>query len=515
MNQQFDLLQKPWLLCISLTGERRELSLRDLLLSAHELSELYSDSPLVTASLYRFLLAVLYAIYQPQERANWQTIWQKKQFEPEAVDAYFNQSHIRHRFDLFHETHPFYQTTEQIGKPLSLAALMPERAGGNNATLFDHSTDDQFLLTSLSEAARLIITAQAFSLGGGNSGIKGKNFTDAPCSRGVLCFAEGQNLFETLVLNLIPYDWQEDAFTSSGLPAWEMESPIEDERKIPDDLLDYLTWQSRRLNFAYENETLVVFRSQALSLDKDAIRFDPLKPYYFKDEKKGHKPVRLSKDRALWRDSYALFRIPQKEHRPALVFDWLALLCRNGDLPKSAKYQFLIFGLATEPGKATMYFSRLERIPLPLTLTIKPELMIDLDTALSLAEDVQLCVRDANRRIGMYLYLSSPEMIKWGKVDDNTKKRINDWIKHTGAEQYYWTNSEPLFHKFIVMLSEDRDKAIQTWRTRLHRIALTAFEQAAQYAGNDGRSFKAVVKGRSYLNYRLNQLIPKEEEMDE
>ena len=111
----------------------------------------------------------------------------------------------------------------------------------------------------------------------------------------------------------------------------------------------------------------------------------------------------------------------------------------------------------------------------------------------------------------MYLYLPSPETTKWGRVDDNTKNRINDWVKHTGAEQHYWTNLEQPFHEFVIRLSEDRDKAMQTWITYLRSTALTAFDQAAQYVGTDDKSFKAMERGRSYLYYRLNELIPKEE----
>ena len=500
MNQTFNLLQQPWLSSIDLNGTPHEFNLRDLLVSSHELKELYSDSPLTTASLYRLLLAVLYAIYQPQGTEDWLEIWRKELFETDRIDGYFDQSHIRERFNLFHPVYPFYQTTEKekVGKPFSLAAIDPTRASGGNATLFDHSCDEKYLSISQAEAARLIITFQSFALGGGQSGIKGKNFTDAPCCRGVLCFAEGKTLFETLVLNLIPYERQsEDLFREKGIPAWERDNPITDDRSIPDDLLDYLTWQSRRLHLAYKNDQLVIYRSQALALDKDAIRFDPLKPYYLKSDQEGYKPVRLSEGRALWRDSYALFRIPEKEHRPALIFDWLAVLCHEYEyLSQSMKYQFLVFGLATKPGQATMYFSRFERVPLPLKLIVDPERMLTLDKALEKAEDIfQSALKKSVQHVAKILELS-----------DTTES----WIDYSGMEQFYWANLELPFHDFMSTLPDKPDISLQKWFIVLRRTALNAFEQVTQYVGTDGRAFKAIERGKSYLYSRLNEILPTE-----
>ncbi len=523
MKPTFNLVTEPWLPCLRLNGERDELSLRDMLTQAHHLRELYAESPLISVALYRLLLAILYRIFQPQSRSDWLTIWQTKQFDIAEIDAYFNQPHIQERFDLFHETHPFYQTTEEIGKPLSLAVLAQERASGNNPTLFDHAIDSNLLLLSPAKAVQWLLATHAFALGGGKSGLPGRNFTDALCSRGILCLAEGDNLFETLAFNLVPYQAPGrnlfDTLGEEGIPAWEMDNPLEPDRTSPDGVLDYLTWQSRRLKLVPRIEdgnlqVVAVYRSQGLSLDKDILLLDPMKPYR-QSKKEGLKPILLWEGRALWRDSSALFRIPGKEDLPAAVFDWLSDLCDKGHLPSSARYRWLAFGLATEPGKATVHFSRAERIPFPLAYLTEPLLVTDLDTALAQTERVAGVLIRAVRRAGMFLQLSNPETTKWPEVNKNAQDQILDWVRYTGIERTYWSALEIPFRRFMVDLAEDRVTALADWRTRLRKTATSAFEQIGSYVGDDGRSLKAVVRGRQALNYNLRQILasPKEDQI--
>ena len=57
---EFNLVDQPWIPCLQRdSGKPQELSLRDTLTRAHEIRELPDDSPLVTVSLHRLLLAIL------------------------------------------------------------------------------------------------------------------------------------------------------------------------------------------------------------------------------------------------------------------------------------------------------------------------------------------------------------------------------------------------------------------------------------------------------------------------
>ena len=74
------------------------------------------------------------------------------------------------RFDLFHEKFPFYQQSKfkQV-EPSGINRLAQELSRGNNAALFDHTTDDPPPALSPAHAARVVIAEQAFAVGGGKS----------------------------------------------------------------------------------------------------------------------------------------------------------------------------------------------------------------------------------------------------------------------------------------------------------------------------------------------------------
>jgi CRISPR system Cascade subunit CasA len=139
----FNLIDEPWIGAVDENGTLKEYGLRELLAQAHHLRSLHDDSPLVIAAVLRMILALLHRIYDgPRNSREWEVIWAANDgFDMARIERYFVQWHSR--FDLFDAEYPFYQTIhaavdKQI-KPIS--TLLPELATGNNATLFDHTTD--------------------------------------------------------------------------------------------------------------------------------------------------------------------------------------------------------------------------------------------------------------------------------------------------------------------------------------------------------------------------------------
>ena len=246
MKPAFDLLKSPWVPCIRADGRIVELSLRDALAQAHELRELHGESPLVTAALHRLLLAVLHRVFGPPTTGKWAALWAAGRWDVAQVDTYLNR--WRHRFDLFHAERPFYQAADDRVRPKSVASLVHDVASGNNPTLFDHHTEEVGIALTPAQAARMVVAAQAFGLGG-LSGLAQK-FTDAPCASCVIFLVQGGTLFETLALNLVRHP--DPAYTPiphqpDDCPAWEMDAPFSPSRSTPCGYLDYLTWQNRRI----------------------------------------------------------------------------------------------------------------------------------------------------------------------------------------------------------------------------------------------------------------------------
>ncbi|MEW5956221.1 MAG: type I-E CRISPR-associated protein Cse1/CasA [Chloroflexota bacterium] len=506
----FNLVDEAWLPCLNLEGEAKILSLRETLTQAHHLQALTGDSPPQTAALHRLLLAILHRVFGPEDKEAWAALWQAERFEADKLNAYLDE--WRPRFDLFDAERPFYQSLDDRVKPKSTISLSHERASGNNATLFDHHTEEIGETLTPAQAARSLITAQAYGLAG-LSGIKQK-FTDGTCASGIIFLVEGDNLKQTLLLNMIMYPPDEDMFTHTDddKPAWEMDDPFGPDRAIPFGYLDYLTWQNRRVLFQPEQSSDgVIVRTMTMG---PALRFDPIlldtMKHYRKDDKLGALSTNFSEERVLWRDSATFFSFQYQSDKfiPPATFRWLRGLIK-GQLERHQIYRCLALGMSKKQAK--VFFFRAERLPLPLAYLTDEDLVRNLADALDYTATVAFDVVQSTRRVGMFLQVPDADGRQWGELNANAKSAINDWVTYTGVERHYWANLDIPFQTFMVDLAQkERQAVVRDWLERLRKTALAAFDQATHYVGVDGKSFKAVERGRSYLHYRLGEVLPKE-----
>ena len=112
--------------------------------------------------------------------------------------------------------------------------------------LFEHSMVVETTPIGCGQATRMLLVGQCFGLGG-LVHPKFPNLTSAPLLRGVTFLVEGNNLFETLLLNCLQYA-KDEPFATLGddEPTWEMKDPFKTRGK-PNGYLDYLTWQNRKI----------------------------------------------------------------------------------------------------------------------------------------------------------------------------------------------------------------------------------------------------------------------------
>lgn len=502
MTQSFNLLNSPWVPCVQQDGTLAELSLRDVLVRAHALRELSGESPLIVAALYRLLLAVLHRVFGPASLQQWERLWQAGQWDATELDAYFDR--WQNRFDLFDARRPFYQFSDPRVRPKSVASLILDVASGNNATLFDHHTDDGEIALDPAEAARVVVAAQAFGLAG-LSGLPEK-FTDAPCTRGILFLVQGSSLFETLALNLIRYP--DDAVMPhrpDDCPSWEMDDPFTPDRSVPKGYLDYLTWQNRRILLIPEEfHGQIVIRqatvAPALRLAGDIL--DPMK-HYRRDEGRGWVVLRFLEDRALWRDSAALFRLHDPGHRPPRVFDWLASLVDAGCLDRHRTRRYLALGMANDQAKVDFY--RSERMPLPLEYLSDDSLVEQLTEALDMAERAARQLWGAVHTLAVFLL--SPRADAEG-THPPQRRDLDGPMRQWGAETRYWSSLEIPFRTTMQSLPRRGEAALADWRTMVFRVALSAFDQVARTVGHSARTFRAEVQARDQLLAGLAKAMP-------
>tara|TARA_R110002072_G_scaffold302354_1_gene484883 strand:- start:61570 stop:63231 length:1662 start_codon:yes stop_codon:yes gene_type:complete len=532
----FNLIDEPWIPCVTSTGERQLLGLESTLVRAHEMWEIYDDSPLVTVTLHRLLLAVLHHLLQgPENMAAWSKLWCEGtgRFDAEQVHAYLHDEHRHRRFDLFDPEWPFYQcsqlpfATAEVEKDTiyakSVAKLAAELAAGNNDTLFDYSIDIRPMPITAATAARLVVACQGFSMGGTVTyeQKKDKSADASPLVKGAVAIIRGDNLFQTLLLNLHAYDGkagQPFRFKpKADLPAWERREHTKPRDRKLNGYLDLLTWQSRRIRLKPDVDedgtitvaTAVVMKGEQF-LDgfhrhshETMVAFTHNKAATAKQDP--FPAVGFTEDRSLWRSSLALFQnVSGQQSRPKTI-GWIDDLRSEDRIPLDRVFPMDLFGLSSDQAKVLLW--RHEHLPLSLRLISSPSLLLTLQEALARTENVRRVLWQATSEFARVLMLQD-ESKQPGKEQ---KKDIQNVVASLGVERRYWASLEPPFHGFLADLGartppEDQeldDAALADWNTCVKTVATTVFGQAISSEGNSARSLKAAVYAERRFRMRL------------
>lgn len=204
----FNLITEPWI-PVREGAAHKLVSLEAALLEAHRYNRIEDPSPLVTVSLHRLLLAVLHRALAGPEDAEQAAEWFEEGFDANRVRAYLER--YRHRFDLFHPEAPFYQVADfgPERSSRSWTVLAPELNSDNNKVLFDHTITSRPRPLLPAEAARLLVSNQTFAISAGKSVLC--HTATAPVATAALALVLGDNLHQTLCLNLVPYSEREHA----------------------------------------------------------------------------------------------------------------------------------------------------------------------------------------------------------------------------------------------------------------------------------------------------------------
>ncbi len=511
----FNLIDEPWIPCIDLQGRGVEYGIRDTLLKAHELREIYDNSPLVTVAIHRLLLALLYRAHEgPCDFQTWMVLFRNAGFDQYKLTGYLNKH--RNRFNLVDDNYPFFQMAKlEMKKPVSVARLATECASGNNATLFDHTFDKEEIAWSAAQAARWLVGCQSFALGFGKSSkatINGAEETlpysaDAIALRGMNIWLQGATVFDTLMINLTPTD-------DNSLPPWE----LNDSHKYRDKLsgkirkqiscfgfVDRFTWQSRLVRLLpCDGVFSRMYSTQGRSSDKSS--GDPMKVYRISKEE-GISALPLSSDKAAWRDAHSILTIPpgnSKEQRPE-CFNLFARARFDGAIPPEKDFRVQVVGLASARNKAGKFLLwRHERMPVLVEILNDMNLIEQLGVLLQNAEQAASELNHRTRRIAK-LYLKPDGQ----KPDKDEVTNVAESIDPCPA---YWARMEKHFLALLEHLPEDWDNANEgwkpdaeqmatnTWREQVKKEAMQALEESTRSLGTTARAIQAVARIRTDFN---------------
>lgn len=499
--KRFNLIDEPWIPCLRHDGSVEVLGLRDTLVHAHEIRTVIGETPPITAALFRLLLAVVHRVVSgPNGTRDWESLWVAGKWNGEQVDAYLMRWY--ERFYLFHPEHPFYQRRAGSSKEKPVSVLFPDKASGNNATLFDHSTDATDIGTTPDRAARALLFVQTASFAGG-SGLAPRNSSDAPWGRGIVFLMEGDSLFETLMLNLLPKDLQPKIATKNGdkdRPVWEAEDPFSPIRIAPLGYLDYLTWPTRAVWLIPEESDGKLVVKKVLTGPGLKIESDIRDPFhhYRKDEKRGYLVLRFKEGRMLWRDSAVLLKLSDLGSPAPFIL--ASRLVDRGILDGNRRYRYMALGMSNNQAKVDFY--REEHMPLPGEYLQDPGLVAKLAEGIRLSHQVRDRLMQAVSR--MAAVILSPTVDEGGRRPD--RKDVKDLMSHWAVERRFWASLDVPFLKFMEDLPSDPDEASKEWKRALVQSAWESLEQAENFAGESPRAMKAAVRARGQLGGALKKL---------
>jgi CRISPR system Cascade subunit CasA len=512
MMPSFNLLDEKWIPTVMADSEPGELSLREALIEAHRTKELFDNSPLLTAALHRVLLAVLWRVFPLRSLPEWKTLWQAQHFDSARLEAYFDQ--WRERFDLLHPEKPFYQVGSlTLSKRTPLKRLGWEFAAGNNGTLFDHSSDDDRPAIEPKVVARWIVATQCFAASAGRGESGQLHTKDSPWSRGAAILIQGDNLFETLTLNLLNFLRTDFPQSNDDLPTWESDTdwqPQYDE--TPGGILEYLTWQSRAIKLLPNDmgQLCECYFAQGRAVHND-FKIEPMYAYK-RDQKLGLLVWLFNEDRVLWRDSHALFnlsddapfQLPQTLHH-------LARLVREKTLGRDKLYRLQVLGQSLESGQPTIRFWRNERLPLRPDYLNEKLLLGRLRSGVMLSEKVAKVLQSG-------VYSLAKALLEFITNRQPDTKDIKQMTTHLQTETFYWSQLEAPFKQLLTDLPLDQTQddegeiiygahALAEWARTLERTAKEAFLIATRSLDTSSRALKAVALAEHRFNTKLREVL--------
>ncbi len=527
----FSLIRESWICCVRMDGQVRSVGLTEALASAHEISELADESPLVVASLHRLLLAILHRNFGPPDTETWGALWRHGCFPADILEPYWKrwESH----FDLFHDTHPFYQSSAitENDEPRTTGILEFHRSSGNNATLADHTTDERSPMMTSAEAARALVAHQTFALGGTVGYLKScekdadKRGSDAPSARGAVCLLRGTNLFQTLMLNLAEYDPAEHP---KDLPCWERAPSQGKGERTPDGRVDLFTWQSRRCRLfgsCAPDGSIQVDRVKLVPgfhapLLWSPFRDESLQSFILKREAKPEErpwfQYRITPERAVWRDSSAIIHGIEGEKRRTLTFDWIAQLVVDGELPIAFNSRLEVLGFATDQQKVKMW--RREQLAITAGLLRDQRCRELLRSALKHSDDNAFALTTTTERLAAEILSPALEQNTANKPDPT---RVKQLARSFGAEIQYWSALSIPFYQFLESLGgsqllrheEERDSAssgsFDVWKRHVRTSALDAFTRASSGVTQNVRGLRAHAIAETELRRRLAAVAQK------
>lgn len=531
-EKAFNLLEEPWIVTLKPDGGMTEASLLDVFRNAHQYRQLAGELPTQDVAVLRLLLAILLGVFtrcapdgtsmplygngeespsKEDAKRRWRALWNMGLFPISVIERYLRK--YQERFYLFHPQTPFYQVA--CTQPVTCAdgtRIRPSQKeiryfigdlaeSGNKSRLFAARRQTESL--PYAEAARWLVYLLSFDVSpGGSPGTNGiiiKGYGLPWPSKLGLVWASGDNLFQTLMLNLqlSVAEGNEDL----GI-AWEHDRMCDGDMLrltdvvFPQHLAGLYTVQSRYVQLVNDPVTnrvtqCVIWGGQ--SLDESNVSLENMTQWKKKPVSKDTVVIvpRLhDPNRQLWRDISALLPAADSSDQAPGIVKWINEVQSNQTL-NLPMIQLNTAGCAySQKTSLVNVFSD--------SLRVNRALLSQLGYAWVTNIDMEVAITDLLAK--QVYYLAGALAIAEGNTDADSYQQQAD----AAAQQAYYLLDEP-FRRWLEGINPETDEvadAANAW-----------WETARGIVRDYGKTLVARVGVRAYIGRRHKRYHSDEEQL--
>ena len=525
-KKSFNLVTEPWIQVLDKDGNPKEVSLLDVFENAANYQRLAGDMASQDLAILRLLVAVLTTVYSRVDANGevyewlildekmhvkeadeedyeyddlvntWQFLYKNGKFSKSVVQ-YLKENSFK--FD-FLGNDPFYQVNKEVYDhevPANKKVNIKSPKGtvdikqinrtisesNNSPSIFSPKTRQTKNEINLAQLVRWIITYQSFT--GVTDKTKVNSKKKFSVSAGWLyglnpVFAQGENLFQTLMLNLV---FSEEYRAEK--PFWEFEDAVEyieflKEEPFARDLSIstlYTLW-SRMLHIEWINEEPIIFTAGLPKLDSTEAFIEPMTTW--RRNKKTGEVYPATKHltdltKAMWRNFGQYVRTTDSDEledmREPEIIKWLRNVQDNEYLPTDTSLTLRTTTLISD-GNAT---SQSPVVEVNDQFRIKADVLFDKNDKDYWPEDIENMI-DLTQQVGKDFWIFTNNISKLRGLDGT------DFADNSTAKFYESLNLP--FLTWLASLRNGQERADKTaeWKKILKRIAITKAEELLKNA---------------------------------
>lgn len=525
-KKSFNLVTEPWIQVLDKDGNPKEVSVLDVFENAASYQRLAGDMASQDLVILRLLVAILTTVYSRVDvngkNYEWLTLDEKMHIKEADEEDYeyddlvntwqllykngkFSKSVAQYlkenssKFDFLGDD-PFYQVNKDVYDeevPANKKVNIKSPKGtvdikqinrtisesNNSPAIFSPRTRQTKNEMNLAQLVRWIITYQSFT--GVTDKTKVNSKKKFSVSAGWLyglnpVFAQGENLFQTLMLNLVfPEEYKEEkAF-------WEFENAIEYIEFLKDEPFArdlsistlYTLW-SRMLHIEWIDDEPIIFTAGLPKLDNTEAFVEPMTTWR-RNTKTGevYPATKHLTDltKAMWRNFGQYVRTTDSDeledmHEPEII-KWLRKVQDNEYLPTDTSLTLRTTTLISD-GNATSQSPVVEAND---QFRIKAEVLFDKNDKDYWPEDIENMI-DLTQQVGKDFWIFTNNISKLRGLD-GTNFADNSTIK------FYESLNLP-FLTWLASLRNDQERANKTieWKEILKKISITKAEEVLKNA---------------------------------